>query len=43
MDALFLLLLILATPSLLASLVLWACLLMAARMESPTPTPAECE
>jgi len=43
MDTLFLLLLVLATPSVFASVVLWACLLMAARAEVLTPTPVEWE
>lgn len=41
MDVLFLLLLVLATPSVLASMLLWACLLMAARAEVQIPSPFE--
>lgn len=40
MEALLLVLLILATPSLIAAAWLWACLLMAARSEAlPPPEP----
>jgi hypothetical protein len=40
MEALFLLLLVLATPSVIAAVWLWACLLMAARSEAlPPPEP----
>lgn len=43
MDVLFLLLLVLATPSVLASMLLWACLLMAARADVLTPPLLEWE
>lgn len=40
MEVLFLLVLVLATPSLLASVLIWACLILAARAKVlPPPAP----